>query len=95
VACSAIAHAKLTHVTKPCGCPGGGDGIAPVSLKPASADLGPGETTTLKLKYDKKTRKKAGKVLAEGKKVRARVTVRAKDAAGDVAVEKHTIKLVK
>jgi hypothetical protein len=64
-------------------------------LKPASADLGPGETTTLKLKLEKKTRKKAGNALDKGKKVQANVIVRATDAAGNVATAKRTIRLVK
>ena len=42
-----------------------------------------------------KTRKQALKALDDGKKVRAKVTVRAKDAAGNVATAKRTIKLVK
>ncbi len=35
------------------------------------------------------------KALDDGKNVQAKVTVRAKDAAGNVAIEKRTIKLVK
>jgi hypothetical protein len=61
------------------------------NLKPASADLGPGETTTLKLKLTKKTRRRAGKALDEGKKVLARIA--ADTAAEDFA--KRTIRLVK
>lgn len=41
------------------------------------------------------TRKQALKALDNGKKVRAKVTVRAKDAAGNVATAKRTITLVK
>jgi hypothetical protein len=63
-------------------------------LKPASADLGPGETTTLKLKLTKKKRRSAGNALDNGKKVLAKVTVDATDAAGNVATAKRTIKLV-
>jgi hypothetical protein len=40
-------------------------------------------------------RKQVRKALAEGKNVRAKVTVRAKDAAGNVATAHRTIKLVK
>jgi hypothetical protein len=77
--------------------------FGPAGLVPASADLGPGETTTLKLKLDdgdesasqRKTRKKARKALDEGKKVEAKVTVHATDAAGNEATAKRTIKLVK
>jgi hypothetical protein len=63
-------------------------------LKSADADLGPGETTTLELGLGKKQRKVAGKALDEGEKVKAKVTVRAADAAGNEAVAKRTIKLV-
>ena len=42
-----------------------------------------------------KTRIQAGKALAEGKKVEAKVTVRATDAAGNVTTAKRTIKIVK
>jgi hypothetical protein len=37
----------------------------------------------------------AGKGLAEGKKVEAKVTVRARDAAGNATTETRTISLVK
>jgi hypothetical protein len=40
-------------------------------------------------------RKQVRKALAEGKNVKAKVTVRAKDAAGNVATAKRTIKIVK
>ena len=42
-----------------------------------------------------KQRKQVRKALAEGKNVKAKVTVRAKDAAGNVATAKRTIRLVK
>jgi hypothetical protein len=64
-------------------------------LKPASADLGPGATTTLKLKLEKKGRQKAGKALDKGNKVQALVFVDATDAAGNEAHAKRTIRLVK
>jgi hypothetical protein len=79
-ACTASGEGKLTKVKKD-------------KVKPASADLGPGETTTLKLKLTKKTRKKAGKALDKGKKVQAKVTVDATDAVGNLATAKRTIKL--
>ena len=79
-ACTASGEGKLTKVKKD-------------KVKPASADLGPGETATLKLKLTKKTRKKAGKALDEGKKVQAKVTVDATDEAGNLATAKRTIKL--
>ena len=40
-------------------------------------------------------RRQVRKALAEGKNVKAKVTVRAKDAAGNVAIAKRTIKIVK
>jgi hypothetical protein len=64
-------------------------------LKSADADLGPGETTTLELGLGKKQRKVAGKALDKGKKVQAKVTVDATDAAGNEAHAKRTITLVK
>jgi hypothetical protein len=79
-ACTASGEGNLTKVKKD-------------KLKPASADLGPGETTTLKLKLTKKTRKKAGKALDKGKKVQAKVTVDATDTVGNLATAKRTIKL--
>ena len=79
-ACTASAEGKLTKVKKD-------------KLKPASAGLGPGETTTLKLKLTKKTRKKADKALDKGKKVQAKVTVDATDTVGNLATAKRTIKL--
>ena len=41
----------------------------------------------------KKTRREAGKALDDGKNVKAKVTVLATDAAGNVATEKSTIRL--
>jgi hypothetical protein len=79
-ACTASGEGKLTKVKQD-------------KVKPASADLGPGETATLKLKLTKKTRKKAGKALDKGKKVQAKVTVDATDEAGNLATAKRTIKL--
>jgi hypothetical protein len=64
-------------------------------LKSANADLGPGETTTLELGLGKKQRKVAGKALDKGRKVKAKVTVAARDAAGNEAIAKRTITLVK
>jgi hypothetical protein len=49
----------------------------------------------LNLKLTDKIRKQAGKALDDGKKVKAKVTVRATDAAGNVATAKRTIELVK
>ena len=80
-ACTARAEGKLTKVKKD-------------KLKPASADLAPGETTNLDLTLNAKTRKLARKALDKGKNVKAKVTVEATDAAGNVATAKRTIKLV-
>jgi hypothetical protein len=55
-ACTLRAKGKLTKVKKD-------------KLKPASADLAPGERTNLGLYLTEKTRKKARKALAEGKNV--------------------------
>jgi hypothetical protein len=49
----------------------------------------------LNLKLTDKIRKQARKALDAGKKVRAKVTVEATDAAGNVAIAKLTIRLVK
>jgi hypothetical protein len=46
-------------------------------------------------RYSKETRIQALKALDDGKKVRARVTVRAKDAAGNVATRQRVIRIVK
>jgi hypothetical protein len=62
-------------------------------LRTASTDLAPGETSGLEMNMTKKTRKKAGKALDEGEKVKAKVTVKATDAAGNVATAKRTITL--
>ena len=90
-ACNVIAMGDLTNV-KELGIHGQPNSRKP---KPARADLAPGETTTLKLKLSKRTRKKAGEAIAEGKRVQAKVTVRATDAAGNEAKAKRTITLVK
>jgi hypothetical protein len=58
-------------------------GVKHDKLKPAGADVGPGETTQLKLKLKEKTRKKARKALDKGKNVQADLIVYATDAAGN------------
>ena len=73
----------------------GGPRLHSGDLIPASADLGPGETTTLKLKLSKKTRQKAGKALDKGNKVQAHVIADATDAVGNEAHAKRTITLLK
>jgi hypothetical protein len=80
--CTARAEGKLTRVKND-------------KLRPSSIDLRPGEWKTLVLKVPLKTRIQAGKALAEGKKVEAKVTVRATDAAGNVTTAKGTIRIVK
>jgi hypothetical protein len=47
------------------------------------------------LRLPLKTRSQAAKALAEGKKVKAKVTVRATDAVGNVTTAKRTVRLVK
>ena len=81
-ACTARAEGTLTKVKND-------------KLRPSRIDLRPGETKWLALEVPKQTRLQAGKALAEGKKVKAKVTVRAKDAAGNVTTAKRTIKIVK
>ena len=87
VACSARAKGKLTKVKT--------DKLKPLRDL-ASAELEAGELgDTLVLKLTKSQRKQVRKALNKGENVKAKVTVRAKDAAGNVATEKRTIKLVK
>jgi hypothetical protein len=61
---------------------------------PPNADLGPGETTTLKLRLKNRGRR-ARKALDRGQKVKANVAVYATDAAGNYAHAYRTIRLVK
>jgi hypothetical protein len=82
--CTARATGKLTNVTK--------DKLSPVG--PWVIDAG--ETVHLGPELAKEAqRREVRKALDNGKNVQAKVTVRAKDAAGDVATAKRTIKLVK
>jgi hypothetical protein len=86
-ACSARAKGKLTKVKT--------DKLKPLRDL-ASAELEAGELgDTLVLKLTKSQRKQVRKALNKGENVKAKVTVRAKDAAGNVATAKRTIKLVK
>jgi hypothetical protein len=80
-ACTVRAEGKLTKVNRPLG------------VGPHGIDVVPGETRTLKLRMTKKTREKALKAVDKGKNVQAKVTVRATDAAGNVATAKRTITL--
>jgi hypothetical protein len=90
-ACKARGMGELRHVETIFQ----GETLTDPPLNRASADLAPGETTTLKLKLSKKERKEARKALDNGKNVQAKVTVKATDAAGNVATAKRTIRLVK
>ena len=83
-ACTARAEAKLT-------------GIKNDKLRPRSIDVRPHPEwwKRLDLEVPLKTRLQAGKALAEGKKVVAKVSVRATDAAGNVTTAKRTISIVK
>jgi hypothetical protein len=82
--CTARAKGKLTNVKN--------DKLSPNGPKVVP----PGETRTLgpELTQDRQ-REHVRKSLAEGENVQAKVTVRAKDAAGNVATAKRTITLVK
>jgi hypothetical protein len=89
-ACTTLsAEGKLTKVKKAkplksgCWCYGDGRPIG----------LAPGERATLDMGLPASTQKKAIKALDDGENVRAKVTVRATDAAGNVATAKRTIKL--
>jgi hypothetical protein len=95
--CTVSAEGKLTKVKN--------DKLKPTRVL-GSADLWPGDgcsvvpvatpcTATLALKLTKKTYKQVRKALDNGKKVQAKVTVEATDAAGNEATAKRTIKLVK
>jgi hypothetical protein len=88
--CTARAKGKLTKVNK--------DKLRvdlPWRVAPGETIL-PGETSHLDLELAKEAqRREVRKALDNGKNVQAKVTVRAKDAAGNVATAKRTIKLVK
>jgi hypothetical protein len=86
-ACMARATGKLTKVKDDKLTPDGG---------PPYGLVAPGETMTLGPELTKPSqRREVREALAEGKNVQAKVTVRAKDAAGNVATAHRTIKLVK
>jgi hypothetical protein len=81
-ACTLRAKGKVTKVKH--------DKLVPDA---PTQDLAPGETSKVDLNPTKKTRKEAGKAIADGKKVQAKVTVEATDAAGNVATAKRTIRI--
>ena len=64
-------------------------------LGPVGTGNRAGIALRLGLKLPRKTRKQVRRALNEGKTVKAKVTVRAHDAADNVAIAKRTIKLVK
>jgi hypothetical protein len=81
--CTARATGKLTKVNKDKLTPEGSIVIAPGKTKNMGPDL-----------TKKSQRREVRKALADGENVQAKVTVRATDAAGNVATAKRTIKLV-
>jgi hypothetical protein len=82
--CTARAKGKLTKVQKD-------------KLKPWTGErlVAPGKKISLYLGMTKESQREVRKAVDEGKKVKAKVTVRATDAAGNVATAKRTIELVK
>ena len=83
-ACTARANGKLTKVKN-----------GKLKPWPWRRDLDPGEPNIIPLHLTLKMRKQALKALDDGENVQAKVTVRATDAAGNVATAKRTIKIVK
>jgi hypothetical protein len=83
--CTARANGKLTNVKN--------DKLT--SEDPTTRVIAPGEAKKLWLPLSPSQRKQARKAIAEGEKVKAKVTVRASDAAGNEATAKRTIKIVK
>jgi hypothetical protein len=81
-ACTARAKGKLTNVKND-------------KLKPDTGKATRREGAELNLHLPLKTRKQALEALDNGKNVEAKVTVRAKDRAGNVATAKRRIRLVK
>ena len=78
--CTARVKGKLTNVEN-------------AKLKPAGSG-GPSRTGSSWMFVSRQTRINAGAALAEGKNVEARVTIRARDAAGNVTTAKEAITLV-
>jgi hypothetical protein len=88
--CGGKAAARLASHESPC--------VKHDRLKPASADVGPGETTQLKLKLKEKTRKAARKALNNRGKwssPQAEVVVDATDAVGNEARAQGAVRFVK
>ena len=64
-----------------------------VRLKQASKTLAPGSSTKLKLKLSKKRLGQVRGALREGKKLRAKINVTVRDAAGNAATGRRTVAL--
>jgi TolB protein len=64
-----------------------------LKLVPAEAQVGAGQTATLKLKLKKKARKAATEALKSGAKVTAKLKATATDASGNASTAKRKIKL--
>jgi hypothetical protein len=62
-------------------------------LATASAKAAAGSTVTLRLKLARKARKAAKRALRRHRRVKAKVTITAKDLAGNVAIQRRTIRL--
>jgi hypothetical protein len=62
-------------------------------FKPATKQIASGAKATLKLKLKRSPLSAIGRALKAGKRVSAKVTVTAKDAAGNVTTKQRTIKL--
>ena len=79
--CTARTKGKLTNVEN-------------AKLKPAGGSSSHSGAGSLWMFVSRQTRINAGEALAEGKNVKAKVTVKATDAAGNVATAKEAITLV-
>jgi hypothetical protein len=79
--CTARGKGKLTNIKND-------------KLRPDTTVVPPGKTRDVVLKLNDGQREHVRKALDRGETVKAKVTVRAKDAAGNVATAKRTIKLV-
>jgi hypothetical protein len=88
-ACTLRAKGKLTNVKN--------DRLRPARCSVDRCELWeePGLTQLVSLGLSGRTHKKAYRAIDNGKNVKAKVTVEATDAAGNVATAKRTITLVK
>jgi hypothetical protein len=62
-------------------------------LKPVSAKVAAGKTVTIRVKLSKQVLKAARRAIKRGKKVSAKLTILAKDAAGNRKAEKRSVRL--